>query len=144
MKVLKSAARVVLASELDSLHLEVSRVKAELKMRERQCREYFDLIEGILAERDEWKAMFVTQSAQHEAAQAMLVKAIGRVRTQANVVLTHLNAYRRAQNLPPVEDLTVLSEESAPATYSLAVAQLKTEKKEDVDGLTVRNDIMNR
>lgn len=125
------------------LSREVERLKAENEVLERRNREYFDVIERIEKQRDEWKEMYFTQSAQHQVAQAMLQRRAQLVGEQLVVAVKHLNAFltqaghelvQTPQNLEELKD-------DVAARYGERMKALSDAASVDVDGKAERDRI---
>jgi hypothetical protein len=92
---------LAMATELDSLH-------DRMRVLERINLEYFEVIERIERERDEWKHMLFTQTSEHQNAQALLQRALSDCSHNLRGALGQLNWFRRAADLAPVDSPAML------------------------------------
>jgi hypothetical protein len=77
---------------------------ADLLAREqRKSRELFDVIEGVLKERDMWKDMWFAHGREHLNAQTMLENSLTQARGMIRGAVVAINAYRKAAKLGPME-----------------------------------------
>lgn len=118
-------------------------LQERLKTEERISREYFDVIERIERERDQWKDMFFTQSSEHQNAQAMLQKMLADCSNNLRGALAQLNFLRKAANMEPVVTPAMLEKipTDVPERYGEKIAELATSARPQTDGRAERSRI---
>lgn len=75
----------------------------ELQQLRRKNREYFEIIERVLAERDGWQRRYREHVREHLVAQQIYERNLVKARKAAGVLLNQLNALRQKHDLPPVK-----------------------------------------
>jgi DNA repair ATPase RecN len=93
---------------LEQREAEISVLLERLKVAERINREYFEVIEAIERERDEWKAMLFEQSSEHQNAQSLLQKGISDSVHHLRAAIKQLDWFRKAADLEPIETPAML------------------------------------
>jgi len=76
---------------------------SQIEELKRHKREFFDLIERIEAQRDEWKEMFKRDAAQHLQALGILEIALKAERVRIARLLVYLNKLRDKEGLDPIK-----------------------------------------
>jgi hypothetical protein len=133
------AAKVLEKEELEEL-------EGKLETAERKNREYFALIESVIAQRDlRWK-MFLEQSSGHQHAQAIYESTLIRERQILFKAVTELNKMRKVAGLPTVERPEDLAAPDAPPiglakAFAENVEGMKKEAGVDIDGIAERDRI---
>lgn len=114
-----------------------------LKTSERINREYFDVIERIERERDQWKDMFFTQASEHQNAQAMLQKMLTDCSNNLRGALSQLNFFRSGAKLEPVMTPQMLEHlpTTLPEDYGDLIKKLADSAMEQTDGRARRAEI---
>lgn len=130
----------VVSGKLEVLEAEVAKLEQRLKVEERIGREYFDVIERIEKERDEWKEMFFTQSSEHQNAQSMLQKYLADCSGHLRAALGQLNFFRQAADLAPVAHPKMLETlpGDVPDQYGEKIRDLAAKARTQTDGLAER------
>lgn len=118
-------------------------LQERLKTEERISREYFDVIERIERERDQWKEMFFTQSSEHQNAQAMLQKMLADCSNNLRGALAQLNFLRKAAGMEPVVTPAMLDKipTDVPEKYGEKIAELAAAALPQTDGKSERSRI---
>ena len=111
-----------------------------LKTLERINREYFEVIEKIEKERDQWKDMFFQQSAEHQTAQAMLQKMLADCAANLRAAIVQLNFFRKGAELGPVVTPALLASlpTDLPEKYAQKMKALADSAMAQTDGLSER------
>lgn len=123
---------------------------AELQHRvatlERISAEYFEVIERIERERDQWKDMFFTQSSEHQNAQAILQKMLADLSGAFRSSMRQLNFFRAAADLDPVASPAHLEAlpTDIPEQYGLKIKELTEKVVPQTDGKALREQIIQR
>jgi len=119
------------------------KLRAEIDDLRRRNSEYFELIERIEKQRDQWKEMFFTQAAQHQTAQEMLQRRLGIVGDQLALLVRRVNVMLKRAGLPTLDSpqsLEALSEDVA-AQYGARMGELADQVGEDIQGAAERDRI---
>ena len=116
---------------------------ARMKVLERINGEYFDVIERIEKERDQWKDMFFTQASEHQNAQALLQKMLADCSNNLRAALGQLNFFRKGADLELVSTPKMLDEmpKDLPEQYGLKMKKLASEALPQANGLAERDRI---
>lgn len=136
------------ASEFEEKLAEVERemggVRDRLRTEERIAREYFDIIERIEKERDEWKEMFFRQSLEHQNAQGLLQKYLADCSTHLSAAIRQLNFFRKAAALEPVMTPAILEQlpKDIPENYGKLIAELAASASPQTDGKAKRSKVL--
>lgn len=151
LKKVKSAAKWLSDDSVDFLEPRVeefvdtrlSEALDRLKTSERINREYFDVIERIERERDQWKDMFFTQASEHQNAQAMLQKMLTDCSNNLRGALSQLNFFRSGAKLEPVMTPQMLEHlpTTLPEDYGDLIKKLADSAMEQTDGRARRAEI---
>lgn len=122
---------------------EFAALQERLRVEERISREYFEVIERIEKERDQWKDMFFTQSSEHQNAQAMLQKMLADCSNNLRGALTQLNFLRKAAGIEPVVNPAMLEKvpTDLPEKYGEKIAELAASARPQTDGRSERAKI---
>lgn len=133
----------LVSDKLAVVEAEAAKLEQRLKVEERIGREYFDVIERIEKERDEWKEMFFTQSSEHQNAQSMLQKYLADCSGHLRAALAQLNVLRQAAELPPIATPKMLETlpTDLPEQYGNKVRDLAAKARAQTDGLAERAQI---
>lgn len=109
---------------------------ARMKVLERINGEYFDVIERIEKERDQWKEMFFTQASEHQNAQAMLQKMLADCSNNLRAALGQLNFFRKGAELDLVSNPKMLEEmpKDLPEQYGERMKKLGASAFEQTNG----------
>lgn len=91
-------------TELELLRKTVEAMRADRDHQRRRGDEHFALVERVLAERDMWSSMFRIHSVEHNNAQFLLETALIRTREMLAKTITLVNAYRKRDNQPLLEE----------------------------------------
>ena len=129
--------------------LEVAGLEDRIVQLERIKGEYFEVIERIAVERDQWKRMFFEQSRGHLNAQALLERTITHTRNQLRACVAFLKAkvgaeaveemakVARAVDAPPIgtaieygKKMLALAEEQVPKDTDAAAEQKRLTSEE--------------
>ena len=139
----KFVAPPALPGDVDDGPTEVETLRREIADLQRRNREYFDVIERIEKQRDEWKAMFFTQSAQHQVAQEMLQRRARQIYEKFAVAVRHLNEFLKQSGHAPVETQKALDElsDDVAARYGERMQQMASTVSTAVDGEAERKQI---
>lgn len=148
----KAVARALLESpELPSeeeaavnpLEARLREVEERLKIMERVSDEYFEVIERIERERDQWKDMFFTQANEHQNAQAILQKMLGDSATHLRSAIKQLNVFRKGAELDPVVNPRMLEQlpTDLPEKYGERMRELAKGALAQTNGLVERAKI---
>jgi hypothetical protein len=118
-------------------------LRREIADLQRRNREYFEVIESIEKQRDEWKAMFFTQSAQHQVAQEMLQRRARQIYEKFAVAVRHLNEFLKQAGHAPVDTQKALDElsDDVAARYGERMQQMASTVSTAVDGEAERKRI---
>ena len=116
---------------------------ARMKVLERINSEYFDVIERIEKERDQWKDMFFTQASEHQNAQALLQKMLADCSNNLRAALSQLNFFRKGADLETVITPKSLIDfpTDLPDQYGAKMKKLASEALPQTNGLTERERI---
>jgi hypothetical protein len=111
-----------------------------LKVRERINGEYFEVIERIERERDQWKDMFFTQASEHQNAQALLQKMLADCSNNLRSALGQLNFFRKGADLELVSTPKMLEEmpKDLPEQYGSRMKKLADSALEQTNGINER------
>jgi len=122
------------------LEKRLQEVELRLKTMERISDEYFEVIERIERERDQWKDMFFTQSGEHQNAQAMLQKMLADSSSHLRSALKQLNLFRKGADLEPVAHPRMLDQLplDLPEKYGERMRELARAALEQTNGLVER------
>lgn len=122
------------------LHEQVETLSEKLRTQERISLEYFDVIERIERERDQWKDMFFTQSSEHQNAQAILQKMLADCSGHLRSSLRQLNFFRTGADLEPVANPRMLESmpSDLPERYGEKMRELAKQAKPQTDGIAER------
>lgn len=125
------------------LHEQVEMLNERLKNQERISLEYFEVIERIERERDQWKDMFFTQSSEHQNAQAILQKMLTDCSNHLRASLRQLNFFRSGAELEPVASPQMLETlpSDLPERYGEKMKELASGAKPQTDGTKERSKI---
>jgi len=136
----------VVDEKLEKLEKEVALLEHRLKVEERIGREYFDVIERIEKERDEWKEMFFTQSSEHQNAQSLLQKYLADCSGHLRAAISQLNFFRKGADLAPVAHPKMLDEvpTDVPGDYGQKIRKLAESARQQTDGKAERSKIAAR
>ncbi|MBW2672248.1 MAG: hypothetical protein JRD89_02380 [Deltaproteobacteria bacterium] len=100
-RLMKAAARVVvgdgptdgdralleqLTADLAEVHEQIQTQSHELEHAKRAASEYFNVIEDLHKQREQWKTMFFQQAVSHQGGQAMLTRVLMTTRRQLRTV----------------------------------------------------------
>ena len=132
-------------AELRSL---IESIQAELSWHRRRADEYFELVQKMERQRDEWRELYKRDASGHQNAQYVLQDAVIFARTQLARVLTMLNAYRTAQGEPPItqplpdpREAPVGMADKTKVENERVTALMNTPEKKDIDGDAAREVI---
>lgn len=130
--------------EVDAtLGLEVAELRFQVTDLARRNREYFDVIESIEKQRNEWKTMYFDSTAKNVAAHAMLRRIIEGLSLQNKKAIMVLNGFFEKLGHAPVktrDDLLALSD-SISDEYKEHIDKLTADAPADIDGLSTRSVI---
>lgn len=140
---LPEIAEIEVDAKLAELEKEVALLQHRLKVEERIGREYFDVIERIEKERDEWKEMFFTQASEHQNAQSILQKYLADCSGHLRAALSQLNFFRKAAELAPVANPKMLDAlpTDVPEQYGEKIREMASKARPQTDGLGDRAKI---
>lgn len=146
MSVLARLSRVLGADEWEQLRQENRELRAELARSKRIATDYFEVIEKLDRQRDEWKQMYRDQALHHQAGQQLLQNCAHTLAMQLRQALVHLNLLRKAADLEPICEPRSLIDlpTNVPEKYAERLAQLEKELSEQTDGLAAREAILSR
>lgn len=127
-------------SEVEFEAREIDRLRERLKVIERINREYFEVIEAIERERDEWKRMLFEQTSEHQNAQAMLQKALSDCSQNLRAAIRQLDWFRKAADLEPVQSPAILQTlpTGVPESFGKKVRELMASASPQTDGKAER------
>jgi len=122
---------------------QLSAVEVELATARRISGEYFETIEKLSDQREEWKDMFFTQGRQHHGAQAMLERALSTARVQLRIALESLKKHDEKEVELILEKLAAVDAPPIGMATQFAEEMLKLAKgaKEQTDGKAERERI---
>ena len=122
--------------------------QAELSWHRRRAEEYFELVQKMEQQRDEWRELYKRDASGHQNAQYVLQDAVIFARTQLARVLTMLNAYRTEKGEPPItqplpdpRDPPVGTADKTKVENDRVAALMQTPEKKDIDGGAAREAI---
>lgn len=122
------AAAKKLAERTETLEAELG----ELRWAGRRCTEYFALVEKLLKERDQWKEMFLEQTAGNSNAQSYLMEAVQKANHLTGMVIKILNQERILGDRPHFELTGKLPDGSLYAkSYTDLLAELMASAPDD-------------
>ena len=129
--------------EMESLRGRIAELSEALKIEQRIGLEYFEVIERIEKERDQWKDMFFTQSSEHQNAQAILQKMLADCSANLRSSLRQLNFFRSGADLDPVSTPAMLESlpKDLPEKYGEKMRELAKSARPQTDGLSERAKI---
>lgn len=116
-------------------------IKADLAVSLRRNNEYFSMIEGIIAERDQWKEMFMTQSAGHLRAQSIMSERMTKQTVWIGRVGMAINRLRVAAGLSLIKlaaDPTEI-EKALVRDYEIMIKALMESAPKDTDWIAERD-----
>lgn len=126
--------------ELAALTLLAEKATARIKALEQIKTDYFEIIEQIERERDQWKEMYFQASREHQTAQAMLCSALEKARHVALGLQNAVNVEREKAGLEPIR---VVPDPGAPPAdmageYRARMDQLEAGAMLQSDGKALR------
>lgn len=125
-------------------------LRAEAETLRRINGEYFALIEMMEKQREEWKTMFFTASAEHGTAQRMLNTIIAECSGLLRNSLRQLNHFRSAAGLEPVVNPKVQGKTleelptALPEDYAQRMRDLVSSAMKQTDGKAERERVIER
>lgn len=122
---------------------EIEALRERVKTVERINREYFDVIEAIERERDQWKGMLFEQSSEHQNAQALLQKALSDCSHNLRAAIRQLDWFRRAADLEPIQTPAMLEKlpEGVPEAFGKKVQDMVASAGPQTNGLERRAEL---
>lgn len=127
------------------LILEIARLKDQYANHDRLVllnKAYFNLIESILKQRDDWKGMFLKQSTENAAAQSYMNEQLEKANHVIGAVVTVINMDRKVAGKPLFElDKKIETGVSVKKRFEELLAELKAAAPEDADFMGERDAI---
>lgn len=122
---------------------EVAALKEALTTQQRISREYFDVIERVVKEREGWKEMYFVQSGEHQNAQTMLMRSITVLTTQLRDAVRQLNFLRVKAGLELIHEPSGLKNipENVPTDFAEKIKAMTAAVPTQTDGEAERNRI---
>lgn len=122
--------------------LEASKRSAEVH--KRRADEFFDVIERVLAERDQWREMWHAHGRAHLEAQNMLESALTEARAAGLKAITAVNRYRSAAGQEPIAWGIEPGQKpvGSAAKFRELLDKAEREAPEPVDGRLLRAEIV--
>jgi hypothetical protein len=128
---------------LEELEQLLEQMKEKLNVSERRSREYFGLIERVLAQRDQWHQMFNEHAAGHINAQAVLEGQILVLRQLLINAMKEVNDVRKEKGLEPLsKPLDLWAEPIGTAeVFKRWIEQKRAQVPQLIDGKAERDRI---
>lgn len=119
-------------------------LSSRLELEKKKSREFFDLIERVIAQRDERWEMFLTHSREHQYAQASLEETILGLRAMLSNAVKELNQYRSKAGVKTIDrpiDLLGLPIGTA-EEFSRHMKELRESVSAPIDAVVERDRIV--
>ena len=132
-----------LEAKLVNLEKEHALLVQKWEDQKRISSEYFEVIERIESERDQWKEMFFEQSREHQTAQGMLNRAGTEMAQQLRAAVVQLNFFRKGAEVDPVQEPKCLEDfpKGLPEKYGERMKEMAASLSEPTNGLAERERI---
>jgi len=135
--------------EVNSFEKSVKEIEKELLRLKKANTQYFNLIERVLAQRDEWKNLYLLHVREHQNAQELYEKEIVKLRKMLQNCLKIANHERKVNGGPEITkpsdldgllDLPVGMMEE----YAKRIAHARSLLGNEIDGAAERDEIASR
>ena len=143
MSVLGRLGKIIGADEFTKLGRRIAQQDQEIAKLQRIASEYFEVIEQLDRQRDEWKGMYREQALRHQGAQKVLQRCVHTLANQLRQAVRQVNFFRSAAELPAVTEPVSLEQlpDGVPENYAAKLAELEAKLLAQTDGLTERERV---
>ena len=135
--------------EINSFEKSVKEIEKELLRLKTANTQYFNLIDRVLAQRDEWKSLYMLHVREHQNAQELYEKEIMKLRKMLGNCIKIANHERKVNGGPEITkpsdlgDLTDIPVGTMEA-YAIKIAHARSLLSNEIDGVAERDEIASR
>jgi len=136
--------KVALDSKIEEMTDAATRGESVLNAEKRKSKELFDVVEKVLAERDQWRDLWHAHGRAHAEAQSMLESALVEARTIAKSSVLTINKYRKLAGHEPIAFGLEPGEKpvGSAAKFKALLERAEREAPDSVDGIYLRDAIV--